>query len=160
MLQLFRGSLDKLSLQHPCWGRWCYHSSSWCWDSHRGCWSSAWLGRRRLYTCTLNRCNYALNLSYPQNLKAFFEVLHKWFFQLDASKLSTKVQMLKNKLYEWAIDLDAVFCGIGRILSKASSKLLTTKHYFANFSTLYSANNFTVLFFSPIAPKWYWCVGE
>ncbi len=43
---------------------------------------------------------YAMNLSYPQELKTFFEVLQKIFFQLDATRLSTKVQMLKNKLYE------------------------------------------------------------
>ncbi|XP_048836091.1 uncharacterized protein LOC125726489 [Brienomyrus brachyistius] len=43
---------------------------------------------------------YALNLSYPMELKAFFEVLQKLFLQLDATRLSSKVQMLKNKLYE------------------------------------------------------------
>ncbi len=44
---------------------------------------------------------YAMNLSYPQELKMFFEVLQKIFLQLDATRVSTKVQMLKNKLYEW-----------------------------------------------------------
>lgn len=43
---------------------------------------------------------YALNLSYPQELKAVFEVLQKIFLHLDASRLSIKVQMLKNKLFE------------------------------------------------------------
>lgn len=43
---------------------------------------------------------YAMNLSYPQELKTFFEVLQKIFLQLDDTRLSTKVQMLKNKLYE------------------------------------------------------------
>lgn len=42
---------------------------------------------------------FAMNLSYPQELKTFFEVLQKIFLQLDATKLSTKVQMLNNKLY-------------------------------------------------------------
>ena len=50
---------------------------------------------------------YAPNLSYPQELKAFFEVLQKVFLQLDASRLSSKVQLLKNKLYEPTIYIDA-----------------------------------------------------
>ncbi len=43
---------------------------------------------------------YSMNLSYPQGLKTLFEVLQKIFLQLDATRLSTKVQMLKIKLYE------------------------------------------------------------
>ncbi|XP_072561238.1 uncharacterized protein [Paramormyrops kingsleyae] len=34
---------------------------------------------------------YAMNLSYPQELKTFFEVLQKIFLQLDATRLSTKI---------------------------------------------------------------------
>ena len=43
----------------------------------------------------------ACALSYPNRLKAFFEVLQKFFLQMDACRLSTKVQLLKNQLYEW-----------------------------------------------------------
>ncbi|XP_028460248.1 uncharacterized protein LOC114572697 [Perca flavescens] len=42
---------------------------------------------------------YALDLSYPKELKALFEVLQNMFLQMDACRLSTKVQLPKNKLY-------------------------------------------------------------
>nr|XP_023661204.1 uncharacterized protein LOC111840517 isoform X3 [Paramormyrops kingsleyae] len=41
---------------------------------------------------------YALNLAYPQHLRYTFELFQKIFMQLDANKLSNKVQVLKNRL--------------------------------------------------------------
>ncbi|RXN35615.1 sterile alpha motif domain-containing 3-like isoform X1 [Labeo rohita] len=41
---------------------------------------------------------YALNLSYPQELKYTFEVLQKSIMELDANKLSNKAQVLKTLL--------------------------------------------------------------
>ncbi|KAF6737346.1 hypothetical protein FQA47_008563 [Oryzias melastigma] len=41
---------------------------------------------------------YTMNLNYPQELKYFFEVLQKIFLELDGSKLSNKVQVLKTLL--------------------------------------------------------------
>ncbi|XP_072571851.1 uncharacterized protein [Paramormyrops kingsleyae] len=42
---------------------------------------------------------YALNLSYPSELKYTFEALQKIFMELDGNKLSAKVQALKTKLF-------------------------------------------------------------
>lgn len=70
-------------------------------------WNSAWLGKHRFRHCMLAGVIYALNTSYLQKLRAFFEVLQKLFLQLDAGKLSAKVQMLKNKL--WISPLLIVF---------------------------------------------------
>lgn len=41
---------------------------------------------------------YALNLSYPQELKYTFEVLQKIIMELDGNKLSNKGQVLKTLL--------------------------------------------------------------
>ncbi|KAL6479319.1 hypothetical protein MHYP_G00127520 [Metynnis hypsauchen] len=41
---------------------------------------------------------YVLNLSYPSQLKHTFEVFQKLFLEIDALKLSNKVQSLKSKL--------------------------------------------------------------
>ncbi|XP_072564260.1 uncharacterized protein [Paramormyrops kingsleyae] len=42
---------------------------------------------------------YALNLSYPSELKYTFEALQKIFMELDGNKLSAKVQAFKTKLF-------------------------------------------------------------
>lgn len=41
---------------------------------------------------------YALNLSYPRELKHTFEVFQKLFIELEDIKLSAKLHTLKNKL--------------------------------------------------------------
>lgn len=96
---------DPGHLQHQCWGRWwCHHSSNRCWHGDvvevlgdLGDVASA---------CALLRgVIYAPNLCYPQELKAFFEVLQKLVLQLEAGRLSTKVQ--EQTMNEQTIDLDA-----------------------------------------------------
>ncbi|XP_055040333.2 uncharacterized protein [Misgurnus anguillicaudatus] len=42
---------------------------------------------------------YALNLSYPPELRYTFEIMQKLFLELDGHRLSSKVQMLKTKLF-------------------------------------------------------------
>lgn len=41
---------------------------------------------------------YALNLTYPTELKYTFEVLQKMFMELAGSTLSKKAQVLRNRL--------------------------------------------------------------
>lgn len=43
---------------------------------------------------------YDLNLSYPSDLRYTFEFFQKVLMGIDTHRLSNKVQVLKNKLYE------------------------------------------------------------
>ena len=42
---------------------------------------------------------YAIDLSYPSDLKYFFEAVQRIFLNLDSGKMSSKVHALKSKLF-------------------------------------------------------------
>lgn len=44
---------------------------------------------------------YDLNLSYPTELRYTYEFIQKILIELDTYRLSTKIQVLKNKLLAW-----------------------------------------------------------
>lgn len=44
---------------------------------------------------------YVLNLSYPTDLRNTFEVIQKFWMELDGGKLSNKALALKNRLPQW-----------------------------------------------------------
>lgn len=51
--------------------------------------------------CMLIGIAYAVNLAYPKQLNYTFEAFQKLFLELDCSKLSPKLNSLKNKLLAW-----------------------------------------------------------
>ncbi len=58
-----------------------------------------------LATAMLFGLMYALNLNYPPEMKSTFEVLQKIVMELEGSTLSKKAQVLRNRLYEWAVSM-------------------------------------------------------